>query len=165
MSSHHNTQYYGEEKIVSDTHYTLGSKILMTNLDCLEYVYKNGKLTRVCLIDYKHKGEKLSTKWDPVQCQADLARDLDLPLFFVITYLNPQEYDVPMYFTLPVNKKAVENFPDIGGKWMTVKQYAEWHHQIRGIEIPEKDKDQIHLLSNAFKKYSLPDLSEMEILP
>jgi hypothetical protein len=165
MASTHNTPFYGEAKIVSDIHYKLGSKLAMTNLDCLEYVWRNGKRLRVALIDYKHPGKSLSTKYDPIQAQADLARDLNLPFFFTLTYLEPTDFPIPMYYVIPVNEMAAGKITNINGKWMSVKEYALWLHKIRDINVPDKDIELVNNLSDQINKYALPDLSQMEILP
>jgi hypothetical protein len=161
----HHTVYYSEDQIVSDTHYTLGSGLHMTNIDCLEYKWHQGKRVRVAIIDYKYPGQALSTQYDAIQVQAELAHDLQLPFFFVITYLEPTRFPVPMYYVIPINQMATIVLPDLIGSWMSLQQYSRWLHQIRKIEIPHKDIDSVNKLSNQVQKYTLPNLSGIEILP
>lgn len=142
----------------------MGAKPLSTNVDCFEYVYIDGVLILVAMVDYKHKGESLSTRHSAIQCQALIARKLALPFFFTITYLDPAEYDVPMYYVIPVNQMATSKITQIEGQWMTVRQYALWLHEIRGIRVPEKDVEIIDKLPNTFKRYQLPNTAGIELL-
>lgn len=164
MSKKNNSGYYGESKVVSDTHYTLGPKILMTNIDCLEYkTMPDGKIVFVALIDYKNGTENnsqtISMRHSAMQAQLSLANTLNLPMFITLTYLDPEKYDIPMYYVIPVNSLAKKIFTDREvkdvGKWFSVLDYSRFQHMLRAITPRGID---INGLSSARREYKLPKI-------
>ena len=157
-----NSGYYGDGKEISDLHRQFGLGNNMTNLDCIEYYYLNGKRIRVALIDYKHSSTKyLSTNSDSVQVQAELAHDLGIPFFFSIPFIEP-EFAIPMMYIIPITNMAANLLANPIGVWMSIQEYALFLYSLRpGQAI---DHRAISLLSNQKAKYKLPNISGIDLL-
>lgn len=161
-----NSGHYGEGKAVSDMHFRLGKAHKSTNIDCLEYKYVNGKRIRVAVIDYKYGTQKegqypISLADDAMQCQLELANDLNLPFFIVITFLDTNVCDVPMYYVIYANNLAKSVFDSVGrrnnGYWFSVRDYAKFQCLLRHIE---PDENEIKWLSSIRKtSYTLPKIN------
>ena len=138
-----NSGFYGEKQITSDTHRTLGPQILCTNLDCLEYMYVNGQIVFVAVIDYKEGCAKdIHLGQSAADAQVKLAVLLNLPLFIVLTYLDPNIYPIPMYKVIAENELAKNKMTHINfnpdGEWMSIRRYSHFRHYLRGL-IPDKN--------------------------
>jgi len=153
--------HYGEEQYVSDTHRTLGDKIMSTNLDCVEYHYVNGEIELIAFIDYKegHIGKLVNTS--AKDAQKKMAALLGLPMFEVLTYLDPDKYDIKMYYVIPLNQEAKDLFTHLqlplDGKWLSIKNYARFQHYLRKIKVNEEE---IKHLDNRKTTYPLPKIKQ-----
>ena len=129
----------------------------MFNLDCIEYYYDNGARKRAALIDYKDGALKVWKFDDAFYAQIELANDLKLPFFHVLTYLDPERFAIPMYFVVPRNTDAKNRFKflnfDVNGKWMSIREYSKFQHWLRKLK-PELNT--LNKLSDLRDQYQLP---------
>lgn len=160
---------YGEHTNLRDNlpslqHRTLGKRIAMTDIDQLEYVHeKDGTIRFVAIIDVKHGSIEKLLDVSAIKAQEMLAEKLDIPFFIVLTYLDPEKYEVPMYYIRPKNhqardimiklKKSLASHFQEGGLWCSVYDYSKFQHYIRKI-IP--NENEIKNLSKKFLTYSIP---------
>lgn len=177
-------------------HRILGKCILYTDIDSLqteegsmdninlEYLNNYGKNKRVAIFDYKRqnagKQQSVGMQYSAMQTQLELANDLNIPLFMVLTYLS-EEYEHKMYYVIPINDIAKDFFKkrkiDCCGMWQTLKTHSQFQHALRDIKwnqnerIPFKirwnetlklsDREEYLLkeLPNKVVKYPLPKMT------
>jgi hypothetical protein len=157
---------FESDKSPSDKHYKMGSRLYMTDIDGLLYNYVDGEPDFVAIYDYKHgSAKKEGNKLGTMRVQSKLAERLDVPFFCILYYLDPELYDVPMYYVIPVNKKAKKIIfklePEkVYGFWLSEYLFSKWEHEvIRGLNFDDyKDEEEIQLLCQDCKKYPLPKL-------
>lgn len=96
-------------------------------------------------IDYKHislqdvESQSFSDSYWTMQAQAyfyDCQVKKPVPFFTVLTYLS-EEYENKMYFVIPSNNAAKLAFQHYNkhknGQWMTLLQFSQFQHLLRGI--------------------------------
>lgn len=176
---------YKDNNLASDFHRISGRYCYTTDIDCLatntgnednmffEYSYDNHKIKPVAMIDWKHPGKSLSDKYSAVQAQIAIADKLEVPFFFIITYLS-DEYDTKMYYVIPINEKARKIWAfwqrETPGDWLTLKSYSKFHHSLRKLEWNKDEPiNQINLaavkLSNINTLGDLPNKKAVYQLP
>jgi len=143
-------------------HRKLGRKILMLDIDCLEYQFKHGRIENVAIIDYKFPNIKnicaddLSNK-----VQINLANQLNIPFFIVITYLDTEEYSIPMFYVIAMNDIAKNMFASTKKTkfWLSAFGYCRFQHFLRGINIDLEREPELASLSKETAEYKLPTIS------
>lgn len=183
MSHVQNTQYSGNPH-ASTYHRILGKNIYATDIDqieCtngtiqemyIEYKFDQNRPKSVAWIDFKNPGLKLSDKFTTCMIQSDDATRLNIPFFYVITYLDDR-YPVKMYYVIPINTIARDLFGNKEiGYWLSLKDFSKFQHSLRGIKwngnetIDNQNLSKCHLphnlklnqLSSEVVKYQLPAL-------
>jgi hypothetical protein len=161
MSNKNNSGYYGQAKYISDVHRTLGRKVLMSDIDQLEYHYEDQRIVLDAIIDVKegHVGELHMTS--AIQAQKVLADQLGLPFFKCLCWLDPEKYEIPTYWVVPLNDPARAVFTatkqDWNGVYMSVYSFAKFQHYLRKMKA---DENEIGHLSKKVKRYELPQWVE-----
>jgi len=143
----------------SDMHRNLGTRCYYADADGIEYGYDNGKVVFHSIMENKYgKIENLNLQESSITMLKALADILSVPLFLVITFMDPKFFNVPMYYVHPLNAKAEQ--PNLG--WLTVKQYSVFLHKVHGIQwnylewIAELQCT-LGQLPNQYKEYPLPE--------
>jgi len=164
MTKKQYTSFYTDTHAI-DYHRKLGNKCYGTDIDMLEFTYENGEPKFLAMIDYKHGNSQFVNLAAPtVQAQMKLANQIKVGFFICITYLNPEEFETPMYFLVPMNDQAKTSLAGYerteNGTWFTVKQYSKFQHDLRKVfwNRFEKDNDGQVLgdLSDEDVRYNLP---------
>ena len=147
-----------------DLHYTLGKGLYCSDIDCIEYQYKSGKLELTAMIDYKsYESVKHIDfiRYETVKLQNIIADKLEIPFFVVVTCLDKSKFDPQAMYVAPINEQAIEIFKandqDVAGVWMSIRNYSKFLHFLR---LVHSDKDTQKLLSDKVKKYTLPYVEE-----
>ena len=181
MSHNKNTEYRGHD-LASDYHRICGKCCYLADIDhtispesevdnmYYEFDFKNNKPTPIALIDFKMPGEYLSDKFCAIQLQINIADKLEIPFFFIVSYLL-EEHEVKCYYIIPINEIARNKWKGAKpGQFCSLKQYSQFQHKLRGktwnkdelidnrnlalVGLPENMK--LGDLSNEIKHYKLP---------
>lgn len=144
MASEQKTPFLNSDAIPNSWHFKLGRRLYGSNVDFIAETYINGEQTFVALIDWKYGGANV-LKHNKVSSK--IAKDYDISLFDVCWFLpgTSDNYDVPMYFVIPNNEKAMDffrrgKFP-LQGKWFSEYDYSRFEHFLRGIKADLKEID------------------------
>ena len=135
----------------SKMHRTLGKKLYMTDLDCVLYNQTANGIEIIAFVDWKNGNMKYSAEFSAIGAQKEIARLARKPFFVIVYWLRPDE--TPMLFVRPANGLAYALLP-LPGEWMSIRDYAIWEHQLRGIT---PDPEEINSLSSARETYRLPN--------
>jgi hypothetical protein len=139
------------DRLPSQYQRRLGRKLLMTDLDSLHYTYKNNEIVFSAIFDYKHHSIKeIHHGQSAIQAQKKLATILEIPLFIVVTYLDPVEHPTPMYYLIPGNEQAKKFVPE--NNWFSEYDYSVLQHKLRNVSVKIEED-----LSKIYKIYDLPD--------
>ena len=151
-------KYSDRDMLPYRLHRLLGKSLFATDIDMIEYRYKDKDLVISAIIDYKDpdKCKDLSFKEDSVKLQSFMATKLGVPFFLVLTYLG-NNYDVPMMYVIAYNDIAKEFMKEAeaspNGEWCSMVEYSEFLHCVR--KIPHDTEAQAKLTNNK-KVYKLP---------
>jgi hypothetical protein len=146
------------DQLPSLLHRFLGEGLYCSDVDSLEYTWKNGDVEFNCIIDYKNPTNSADRKltYQTIRVQSKLATALSIPMFVVQTYLD-DNYPIKMMYVMPVNKIAKYIFNSLNknpdGIWLSIRNYSRFLHYIR--KIPNDEKTQ-KLLCDDYKEYPLP---------
>ena len=122
----------------------------MTDLDCVLYNQTAAGIEIIAFVDWKNGNMKYSAEFSAIGAQKELARLARRPFFIIVYWLADGE--TPMLFVRPANGLAYSHSP-LPGEWMSIKEYAIWEHQLRGLT---PDMEEINSLSSARATYRLP---------
>lgn len=168
MTKQQLTPFYTDTYAI-DYHRKLGSRCYGLDIDMIEQTYENGKIKFITAIDYKHGNSYLiNTSAAPIQAQFALTDQLSIGFFICITYLDPADFPIPMYFLIPMNdlaRKLLQGYErHDNGTWFSIKEYSKFQHLIRNLEWNENETDKnsgdkLSDLSEQIHHYRIPKIS------
>ena len=154
-----NSPYTGTDLPTLDTHRKLGDRCYMLDVDMLEYSYQDGIVKFAAVIDNKHGTAKMIKMESSTKAQMELARQLVVPFFICINFIDPDFFDIPMYYLIPISDlaKVKLNAPT----WMTIRSMSKFQAELRNkvwnkFEWSAIGQCQLGELPDVYKEYALP---------
>ena len=150
MSKKENTNL--RDNLPSIAHRDLGKRLYMADIDCVLYTYdENGKCKIVGLLDWKNPAAKEIDTWSSSDAYMAIAHQMKVPLWYCITFLDPDKFAVPMYYLIgvdPLAKKSIWHHI-----WLSEYEYSLFEHQLRDLSI---DHNELKNLCRQKRVYTLP---------
>lgn len=152
MSYHNRSPGVPHEMYFNDWHRKLSEKQLMSDIDCVEYEFKNGIPKALAFVDFKNGKIPVLNRTASIEMQAAIANQLFIPFFIVLYWIESS-----MFFLVAANTIARHMCYDLElnplGQWMSERMYGTFiTRDIHGNPIDENVK----MMSDTITRHDLP---------